>query len=177
MRLFIAVNFSDEIKKQIQLVQDQLRSQASGGSFSRSENFHITLVFLGETPEEKTESLFRIIDAIEAPLFDITFNRTGCFTHSRKELWWIGADRNSLGFPVLLSIHAQLISRLLDAGFPTDTRPFNAHITLAREVKHVERIVLDKPDIKPCINRISLMKSERIRGVLTYTEIYTKKLN
>ena len=184
MRLFVAVNFSDEIKKQILLLQEQLRSRALGGSFSRSENFHITLAFLGETSGEplgktvgeKLENLFRIIDKIEAPPFEIRFNSTGCFAHSRKELWWIGADRNSPGFPVLLSVHTQLIARLVDSGFPVDTRPFNAHITLAREVRHSEKITLDKPDIKFRVNRISLMKSERISGVLTYTEIYGKNL-
>ena len=181
MRLFVAINFNDEIKKQILLVQEQLRSQAFKGNFSRSENLHITLVFLGEVQKEKLESLFQIMDEIKAPPFEIRFNSTGCFTHSRKELWWIGADRSpgtdgSPGFPVLLSIHAQLLSRLLDAGFPVDTRPFKAHITLAREVKHSERITLYKPDIKLKVDRISLMKSEQISGVLTYTEIFGKKL-
>ena len=174
MRLFAAVNFSDEIKRQILIVQEQLRSRALSGNFSRSENFHITLAFLGETPEEKLESLFGIIDKIEAPAFEIRFNSTGCFTHSRKELWWIGADRNSSGFPVLLSIHKQLLTRLLAAGFHVDTRPFNAHITLGREIKHSGPIILDKPDIKLNANRVSLMKSEHVRGVLTYTEIYGK---
>jgi len=174
MRLFAAVNFSDEIKKQIMIVQDQLRSQAQRGNFSRSENFHITLVFLGETPEEKLELLFRIFDEIEAPAFELRFNTTGCFTHSRKELWWIAADRNSSGFPVLLSIHKQLLARLLASGFTADTRPFNAHITMGREIKHSGPIILDRPDIKLSVNRISLMKSEHIRGVLSYTEIYGK---
>ena len=174
MRLFIAVNFSEETKKQILLVQEQLRSRAIAGNFSRSENLHITLAFLGETPESRLENIFRIIDAVDAPPFEICFNSTGCFVHSRKELWWIGADRNSPGFPVLHSVHRQLISRFADAGFAVDTRPFNAHITLGREVKHSGKIILDKPDIRVKISRISLMKSERLRGVLTYTEIFGK---
>jgi len=176
MRLFVAINFSEEIKKQILSVQEQLRSRVLKGNFSRSENFHITLAFLGNAPEEKLESLFQIMDDLKAPPFEIRFNSTGCFSHSHKGLWWIGADRNSPGFQVLLSIHAQLLDRLLDAGFPVDTRPFNAHITLAREVKYSEKVVLDKPDINMRVDRISLMKSEHIHGVLTYTEIFGKKL-
>ena len=183
MRLFVAVNFDDEVKKKILLVQDELRSKALKGNFSRAENFHITLAFLGDLEKSgdkavdgMSEKLFSIMDEIKAPPFEIRFDKTGCFTHSRKELWWIGADRSSPGFPVLLSIHAQLLSRLLEAGFSIDTRAFNAHITLAREVKHDERITLDKPDIGMKVERISLMNSERIRGVLTYTEIYGKNL-
>ena len=175
MRLFVAVNFSDDVKKQILLVQEQLRSQALKGNFSRSENLHITLAFLGDTRGEP-ENLFRIIDGIKASPFEIYFNRTGCFTHSHKELWWLGADPKRAGFPVLLSVNTQLLDRLLNAGYPVDTRPFNAHITLAREVRHEGQIILDKPDIKVKVDRISLMNSERIRGTLTYTEIYCKKL-
>jgi len=174
LRLFIALNFNDDVKKQILAVQEQLRSQSSGGNFSRSENFHITLVFLGETSDEKLKTIFRIMDEIEFPPFEVRFNSTGCFTHSRKELWWIGADRKSSGFPVLLSMHRQLLARLVDAGFPVDARPFNAHITLGREIKHINRIMLDKPDIGQKMDRLSLMKSERLGGVLTYTEIYGK---
>ena len=179
MRLFAAVNFSDEIKSQILSLQEQLRSRVLCGNFSRSENLHMTLIFLGEIPEEKLKILFGIIDEIQAPDFEIWFNRTGCFARSGKELWWLGADRNSPGFQVLLSVHKQLLCRLLDAGFPSgpdriDTRPFNAHITLGREIKHTGPVILEKPDIRVKVNRISLMKSEHVRGVLTYTEIYGK---
>ena len=171
MRLFIAVNFSEDIKGRILKIQDQLRSQALKGSFTRPENFHITLAFLGETPEERLQDLFRIIEDIHSPPFDISFNCTGCFTHSRKELWWIGAERNSQGIPLLQALHARLTGRLEEENFPVDKRPFNAHITLAREIKHTAPIVLDRPEIVIRVSRISLMKSEHIRGVLTYTEL------
>ena len=182
MRLFIAVNFSGEVKKQILLVQEKLRAQALRGSFSRPENFHLTLAFLGETPGEKLEILSRILDDLQqnpqfpqSP-FDVVFNRTGCFTHSRKELWWIAADTGSAGIPLLNAIHRQLTDCLEEEGFPVDKRPFNAHVTLAREVKHANPIALDCPAITVRVDRISLMKSEHIRGVLTYTELFSKNL-
>ena len=174
MRLFIAVNFSDEIKGRILKVQELLRSQSTRGSFTRPENLHLTLAFIGETPEEKLKSLYTIMDDIRSPSFDIMFNRTGCFTHSRKELWWIGAEGG--GVSCLKSIHDKLIRDLLDAGFPVDERPFSAHITLAREVKHLNPIVLDCPEITLKVNRVSLMKSEHLRGVLTYTELAGREL-
>jgi len=141
------------------------------GSFTRPENFHLTLAFLGETPEEKLPDLFRIIEGIRFGPFEITFNRTGCFIHSRKELWWIGADKNSPGLPLLEAIHQELFSRLEEKGFSFDKRPFNAHITLGREIKHTLPVVLDTPGITVTVDRISLMKSEHIRGILTYTNL------
>jgi 2'-5' RNA ligase len=174
MRLFIAVNFSDEIKNQILEVQEQLRSQSTRGSFTRPENLHLTLAFLGETPEEKLPALRGIIDDIDSPSFDVAFSRTGCFTHSRKELWWIGTEGGSPSS--LKSIHDKLIRDLFEAGFSVDGRPFNAHITLAREVRHIEPIVLTCPKIILKVNRVSLMKSENLRGVLTYTELMWRDL-
>jgi 2'-5' RNA ligase len=175
MRLFIAVNFDNEVKRQLLEIQAQLRSQCSGGNFTRPENFHLTLAFLGETPEEKLPSLLQIIENVqalpEATPFEISFIHTGCFTHSRKELWWIGADKDSPGLCRLKTIHSRLIKRLSEVGFSVDNRSFNPHITLGRELKHSRQIALNYNEIKIKVDRISLMKSEHIGGILTYTEL------
>lgn len=171
MRLFVAVNFTREVKDQILQVQEKLRAQCVKGNFSRPENLHLTLVFIGETPEEKIKTLCKIINGVKTPSFGVLFDRTGYFSHSGKELWWIGADPDSPGLPVLKSIHSQLTHSFEDAGLSVDARPLNAHITLGREIKHPKPIVLDCPGIAVMVDRISLMKSEHLRGVLTYTEI------
>ena len=177
MRLFIAVNFSDEIKTRILALQEELRSRVLRGSFTRPENLHLTLAFLGETSADRLEDLFRIIERVQSPPFKIRFTRTGCYTHSRKELWWIGMDSKSPELPLLRSINTQLSGSLINESFPVDTRPFNAHITLGREIKHTDPIIMDDPDIAVNVNRISLMESKRVRGLLTYTELFGKKLD
>jgi 2'-5' RNA ligase len=175
MRLFIAVNFTDEVKSRLLKIQEQLKSQSARGNFTRPENLHLTLAFLGETPETQLEKLYDILEGIQSSPLAIPFNRTGCFTHSGKELWWIGADPESPGLPLLKAIHEQLLSRLLEEGFPADTRPFNAHITLGREIKHKKPIILDCPEITVQADRISLMKSEHLKTGLTYTELTRKQ--
>jgi 2'-5' RNA ligase len=182
MRLFIAVNFDSAVKKQLLELQALLRSQSTHGNFTRSENLHLTLAFLGETgvnPQEKVSSILNIIDkaindvqtwAIALP-FTVSFTHTGCFTHSHKELWWVGADENCPGLRSLKGIHGELIKRLLDAGFYVDNRSFNPHITLGREIKHTQPISLKCSEIKVNVDRISLMNSEHIGGKLTYTEL------
>ena len=190
LRLFLAVNFSDEVKARLLEIQDRLRTQCLRGNFSRPENLHLTLAFIGETPEEKLESIFRIIDDIKTPSFDVPFNRTGCFSRTRavfrqdrgspppgrKELWWIGAEPDSPGLKLLKTLHERLLHRFLDAGFSVDVRPFNAHITLGREIKRLEPVVLDCPELTVRVDRVSLMKSEHISGVLTYTELSARTL-
>ena len=175
MRLFIAVNFDNAVKKQLLEIQAQLRSQCTRGNFTRPENLHLTLAFLGETPQGKVASLLQIIKDVqvlpEAMPIELSFTQTGCFTHSHKELWWVGVDENRSGLNHLKAIHGQLIKRLLDSNFPVDNRSFNPHITLGREIKHSEKIILKCDEIKVKIERLSLMKSEHIGGVLTYTEL------
>jgi len=179
MRLFIAVNFDDAVKKRLLEIQTRLRSQCTRGNFTRPENLHLTLAFLGETPEAKVASLLQIIGdvqalpeaALKAAPFEVSFNHTGCFTHSHKELWWIGADENCPALNRLKAIHGKLIKRLLDANFSVDNRSFNPHITLGREIKHSEKIILNCDEIKVKVDRLSLMKSGHIGGVLTYTEL------
>jgi len=193
MRLFIAVNFCGETKKQILEIQDKLRAQTLQGNFTRPENLHLTLVFIGETPKEKLDCLFRIMEEIQAPPFEISFNCSGCFSNNKKELWWIGTDTKI--HPVLENIHRQLLDRLLGAGFQVDTRQFKAHITIGREIKRSRPVVpgfrepsagaegssstmnSSPPGIKVKVDRISLMKSEHVQGRLTYTEIFGRELS
>jgi len=174
MRLFIAVNFDNLVKKQLLEIQELLRLQCTRGNFTRPENLHLTLAFLGETPEEKVPSILKIIDDVQALAylpFEVSFTQTGCFTHSRKELWWVGAAKDDPGLSRLSAIHGGLVKRLSDAGLSVDNRAFSPHITLGREVKHQERITLNRSEIKVKVDRISLMKSEHIRGKLTYSEL------
>ena len=177
MRLFIAVNFCENTKNEILQIQEKLRSRSQKGNFSRPENFHLTLAFLGETPEEKIPAILDIINRIKTPPFKIYFDHTGCFSRSRKELWYIGVKPDCPGLTLLKTIHGQLLDSLLKAGCSVDERPFRAHITLGRQIKCPAPVILDKPDILVNVDRISLMRSENIKGKLIYTEIANSNLS
>ena len=171
MRLFIAVLLNDQVKLSLQKMQEQLRSQVIRGSFTRPENFHLTMAFLGETSENKLPVLHRIIGDINFSPFEISLKHTGCFKHGDKELWWAGVDLNEPNLPQLKSIHGQLTKGLEIEGFPVDKKLFKAHITLGREIRHTEPIVLACPEIVVRVARVSLMKSEQLGGGVRYTPI------
>ena len=176
MRLFIAVFPGYEVKTELQKLQEEIRTKAEKGSFTRPENLHLTLIFLGETPEERLKSLYTIIQGIKASAFEVSFNRTGYFSQGRNELWWAGADPNDPRLPLLNSVHRQLVSGLEKEGFYVDKKPFKAHITLAREISSSRPIIMNNPQLTVKVDHISLVKSERIQGVLTYTEIFKRDL-
>jgi len=174
LRLFISVNCNDKVKNQLLSVQEKIKNQSVKGSFSRPENLHLTLIFIGETPEDKIPLIASIIESALKPPFDpftLNFTTTGCFTHSKKELWWIGTDPNDKRVNILKTIRRRIADGLYSEDINFDNRPFNPHITLGREIKHDTPILIPKQEILYPVNQISLMKSERVSGILTYTEI------
>jgi 2'-5' RNA ligase len=179
VRLFVAVNFDDTTKSRLLALQDWIKKQAVRGNFSRPENLHLTLVFIGETDA----ALLPVITGIVAntpqrenpiPAFTINFDHTGCFRHSGKELWWIGAANE--GLDALTELRRRIGDGLDAAGVEHDKRPFRAHITLGREIKASSPIALPEEKITVPVTRISLMKSEHIRGALVYTELAGQNL-
>jgi 2'-5' RNA ligase len=185
IRLFIAVNCSDTAKRLLLSVQDNIKAQSLKGNFSRPENLHLTLAFLGETQEEQVPAICAAIqEALQPPItpFTLTFSQTGCFRHSGKELWWIGAQQTGPSLAMLKNLRQRITGGLSAANIAFDDRAFKPHITLGREIKQGASsmrhapIVLRQQEIALSVNRVSLMKSERINGITVYTEIFGQDL-
>ena len=179
IRLFIAINCNDATKNLLLSVQDDIKAQAPKGNFSRPENLHLTLVFLGETPEDQVPAICTIItEAMRPPVapFTLTFSQTGCFRHSGKELWWIGARQTDPSLDILKNLRQRIMDGLSSANIAYDGRTFKPHITLGREIKHNAPIVISQQEIALSVKRVSLMKSERVKGVTVYTEIFGQDL-
>lgn len=177
MRLFIAINFDDKIKDELCLLTDQLKNYSVSGNFTRRENLHLTLVFIGETPSNKITSIKSAIDNIQQQPFDIKFTHIGKFKRTGGDIFWVGIDK----MPALSSVYTQLYNNLTACGFNIESREYKPHLTLSRQM--VLNLPLDYDNLNDyipkqniTINKISLMKSERINGKLIYTEIYSKKL-
>jgi len=178
-RLFISVNCNEETKDELLSVQEQIKSRSERGNFSRSENLHLTLVFLGETPKEMIEPICSCLNEAQKPSiapFSLTFSQTGFFRRGGKELWWIGADQNDSSLAVLNNLRYRITSGLSSRKIHFDNKEFKPHITLGREITHNAPISISKQKIDFPVNRISLMKSEHIDRVLVYTEIFGVEL-
>jgi 2'-5' RNA ligase len=174
MRLFMALNFDDPVKRLLLEAQAEIRARSLGGNFSREENLHLTLVFLGETPGDQLPEIRRIMGQIAGPPPELGFSGLGCFSRARKELWYLEAEEGP-GLERLREIRKELSSGLLALGLPIDTRPFKAHITLGREIRGREKPGWEGR-IRVPAKRISLMKSERRGGLLVYTELFGQDL-
>lgn len=125
MRLFIAIELSDDIKTAL----GRLRSDIPGARWVPADQIHLTLAFLGEVDEATTERLSGELLQIHAPEFKLRFTGTGCFPgRSRPRVLWIGLEPE----PRLNILAASVRTAVLSCGIPQEERPFSPHITLAR---------------------------------------------
>ena len=191
MRLFIAITFDEQIKNRIIIVQEKIREKAKKGKFPPAENFHLTLVFLGETPQERLpdikaamEQAASVDEKPNSP-FELVFNKTGFFKRGAKELWWLGMNatkkngmdkRNSSTETGLEKLQGRLVSELLARNFKIDSRPYTPHITLGREIIS-DLWPFETENIIVPFNRLSLMLSEHKpvsgkKNKLVYTELF-----
>ena len=166
MRLFIAIHFSEEIHALLLESIASLKAQSLSGSFTSPKNLHLTLAFIGET--NRVSAIRRAMDEPSADPFSLTVSGCGRFGN----LWWAGVKDS----PALSRLATELQNSLRHAGFSIESRPFKPHITLGRQIVPRDKIFLTVPSVSMTVKKISLMKSERLGGRLTYTPVYERSL-
>jgi 2'-5' RNA ligase len=169
MRLFIALNFNDETRLRLVTLQEELRSYSESGNFSLSENLHLTLAFLGDCDVRQTSVAKAAMDSVKFEPFTITVEQIGNF---RGDLWWAGIRLT----PQLTKLQHELSQALKNNGFVLEKRRFSPHVTLGRKVITDVKPWYIEPFIE-VVDKIDLMKSERINGKLTYTAIHSLRCN
>lgn len=172
MRLFIAIQFTKDIVDMLYHLEGCLKEQTISGNFSRRENLHLTLAFLGEVPENQIKKIGKIMEHAAGKSFLLELEKLGKFQGRGEALYWVGAARSR----ELLSLQGRLIRNLKAEGFSPDEKPFKPHITLARRCRMKDtfseaKVTEELPETSLYVQRISLMKSERVNGKLVYTEL------
>jgi 2'-5' RNA ligase len=136
MRLFFAVMPPPEAVERVLEVQRELRERvtAKGITWTKPEQFHYTLRFLGELPAAQALTAAQAAETVReahAP-FDLVIGGVGAFPRSdRPSTLWLGA-REDAGAGALVRLAVDLEQRLVKQGFKKENRPPKAHLTLAR---------------------------------------------
>ena len=123
-RLFLALWPDAGERAQLAALSDTL----SGGHKVHPDNLHLTLVFLGATDDERLLCYEQALRDLAVPPLTLRLDRLACW--SRSGILWLGASRVP---PELSSLVQDLNRRLEGCGFSPERRPFQAHITLARD--------------------------------------------
>ena len=109
-----------------------------GGKAMAEETLHLTLVFVGPVRTDRLPDLMAAAGEVaqalagDSDVRSIVLDRLHC-GHSGKMLW-----ATSESFPPSLAMLADRLQRSLTArGFALESRPFVAHVTLARRLTAV----------------------------------------
>lgn len=132
LRLFIALELSKEMHQSFSdLIINLKKISLNGVKWVKPENIHLTLKFLGDTPQTK---IIHINSALEKAVsnissFTILSKGTGVFPNLRQpRVFWAGITTP----PELLNLQKQIDSELSTLEFEVEKRPFTPHLTLGR---------------------------------------------
>lgn len=131
-KLFIGIPVESEIVAQAAKTwwNDRMLNR-NRFNWVKPENWHITLYFLGNTPESEITLLQKLIEdsfaSVEA--FSTLVSGTGVFPHLRNpKVLWLGLEDLQL----LMPAYARLGDLLRQNGFNIDSKSLKPHLTLAR---------------------------------------------
>ena len=164
MRLFIAIPPGRAMRRGLAAVQDALRAHGVQGNFTRPENLHLTLAFIGDYPDPE-----RVLDALETVRFSpvaLQLDGLGAF----DSLWWARLAESD----ALEALVRHVRRALAEAEIPFDRRRFRAHITLVRKPsfrRSVDFSAVPVPAAAMTADRIVLMQSTRGKNGMIYTPL------
>lgn len=133
-RLFLAVAVPPGALEACQRVVDQVRLTELGRAarWVRTENLHLTIRFLGDTPADLVPDVgLAVLDAAAGVArFRIELAGAGAFPDGRHpRTLWLGVDQGNDG---LMRIIDALEAPLDCLGWPPDPRARRPHLTVAR---------------------------------------------
>ena len=88
MRLFIAIRFTDEVKKALLGTMHDLKQKGIKGNYAPAANLHVTLAFIGET--RQTDEIKKALDRVQFTPFKLTVREMGNF----GDRLWAGVKGN-----------------------------------------------------------------------------------
>jgi 2'-5' RNA ligase len=130
MRLFVALDFPDNVRQALRDLMEKLRRESRGPRWVRPEGMHVTLKFLGETDAKKLDPIRVALAQIHSTSeVEMHFRGLGFFPNERRpRVLWCGIAAS----PNLGELAASVEGALGPLGFARESRAFVPHLTLAR---------------------------------------------
>ncbi|EMO64539.1 2'-5' RNA ligase [Leptospira borgpetersenii serovar Pomona str. 200901868] len=125
MRTFLGISIPEEVKEQLTSICYGLPDVR----WVLKENFHITLVFLGEQSNEQVDTLSEFCSQISFPEFDLNLKSVGTFGKQKSPSILFTALNFS---PELLQLQKTLDSGVRRLGLFPDRQEYHPHLTIGR---------------------------------------------
>lgn len=168
MRLFIALNLDPRIRELIASAIDTFPVDRPPWRWTRPDTWHITLKFLGDTPQTEVAPITRSLEQVATRYtrFQLSLRGFGGFPNLRRpRVLFYRSDEGAsvmerLAGDVNRSLHA-------DVGIPVEEKRFRGHVTVARVKSRLPAPVVGKLRTVPplegavqTVGSIDLMKSD-----------------
>ena len=183
-RLFVAAPLSKEVRRALSEAQSQLRRRVGEGPrWIRPDGSHLTIKFLGNTPQDKVEQVKEAISSAcrgKSP-FTMSTAQLGSFGSPRRPtVAWLGLNGD---MAPLRDLHKQLEERLEGLGWPKESRKFSPHLTVARMPKRISGGLSSRlpvaisevrmPSVSMRVTHIKLMRSVLQPDGAQYSDVAT----
>lgn len=178
MRIFIAIELPAEIKNALAAIQNELRTARAEIGWTKVDNIHLTLKFLGEIESAKAPAITNacIQAAASVAPFLLEVKDLGVFPNLRQpRILWAGLA-GALG--ELRILHQNIDRNLHHLGFEKDARAFKPHLTLGRVKSNKNLTALISklgacklPELSFQAKEIFVMQSQLQSGGAVYTPL------
>ena len=135
MRVFIAIDIDEQIRKGLSRLQNEMRSKVDikkgDVKWVNPDVMHLTLKFLGEIKDVQAVDVCNITKDVagQHTSFELGIETVGYFGGRSARVLWVGTGQNCEN---LLQLQGDLEQELASAGWPAETRKFSGHLTLCR---------------------------------------------
>ncbi|AOP35815.1 2'-5' RNA ligase [Leptospira tipperaryensis] len=125
MRTFLGISIPDAVKEQLTSICYGLPDI----KWVREENFHITLVFLGEQNSDDIDRISEFCSGISLPDFELELKSVGFFGKQKSpSILFANVEQN----PTLFQLQKTLDSGLRKLGFSPERQDYHPHVTIGR---------------------------------------------
>jgi 2'-5' RNA ligase len=134
MRLFVAIELPEGVRHAIAAEQRRVRdalAPAPGLKWVRTEQIHLTLVFIGEVDESCAAAIVASLERpVPVPPFALSFAGLGVFpAQGAPRVAWMGIKD---GAGQAIEVQQLVAARMMECGVELEHRAFSPHLTLAR---------------------------------------------
>jgi len=179
IRCIIAIDISVQIRKELGELIGILTKHNADVKWVTADNIHLTLKFLGYTPENLlpkiSESLATAISSYEP--FYIRIYGTGVFPNRRNpRVIWVGLEDSG----ILKTLKSDIEKSMSSLGYQREDKEFRPHLTLGRVRSNKGMIGIEneldnfrEKDFGTLqVDRVKLMKSDLNPKGAEYTCLY-----
>ena len=131
LRLFLAVDLPEGVRQEVAA----LCTEVNQARWVKPHQLHITLRFMGKTPDHALQGIRQQLASVRSPSFDLSLRSAGTFPSGmnakRSRVLWLGIEPAA---PLAVLKHE--IEARLGPDLERPNQEYSPHLTLARLTEH-----------------------------------------